>query len=66
MVAAYRPRRELQKVAPRNFRCFFLPRKRGKKDNEIPVVPCREGAARSRNARLQQGDFFICMSQSGD
>jgi hypothetical protein len=37
----YRPRRELQKVAPRNFDAFFA--KGQKKTVEIPAVPGREG-----------------------
>jgi len=66
MAALYRPRRELQKVAPRNFDAFFEPvyLRKQKKTVEIPAVPCRQGAARFCNSRLQQGDFLFCMSQS--
>jgi hypothetical protein len=35
-----------------------------KKTVEIPAVPCREGAARFCNSRLQQGDSSFAMSQS--
>jgi hypothetical protein len=61
----YRPRRELQKVAPRNFDAFFA--KRQKKTVEIPPVPGREGAARFCNSRLQQGDpSFVCRNQAAE
>ena len=62
IAAAYRPRRELQKAAPRNFDAFFA--KGQKKTVEIPAVPCRARAARFCNSRLQQGDSSFAMSQS--
>jgi hypothetical protein len=54
MAAAYRPRRELQKAAPRNFDAFFL--RRGKKKHRIscgavprkrvPLLQCAASAGR--------------------
>jgi hypothetical protein len=61
----YRPRRELQKAAPRNFDAFFA--RRQKKTVEIPAVPGRERASRFCNSRLQQGDpSFVCRNQAAE
>jgi hypothetical protein len=54
----YRPRRELQKAAPRNFDAFFASKKR---QSKFLRCPRKRGFC---NARLQQGDPSFAMSQS--
>ncbi|MGA8756642.1 MAG: hypothetical protein WB611_09960 [Stellaceae bacterium] len=66
----YRPRRELQKAAPRNFDAFFEPVsfEKQKKTVEIPAVRARLFLWFLKrafcNSRLQQGDPSFGMSQS--
>jgi ParB/RepB/Spo0J family partition protein len=61
----YRPRRALQKAAPRNFDAFFA--KGQKKTVEFPAVPCRASASRFCNARLRQGDPSLqCRNQAAE
>jgi hypothetical protein len=67
----YRPRRELQKAAPRDFDAFFEPVyfQKQKKTVEIPAVRARRFnlvflQRAFCNSRLQQGDDLFCMSQS--
>jgi hypothetical protein len=69
----YRPRRELQKAAPRNFDAFFEPVyfEKQKKTVEIPAVRALCFLFSFFEARLLQfpasaGRSLFCMSQSSD
>jgi len=73
MAAVYRPRRELQKAAPRNFDAFFDPvsLKKQKKPVDIPAVRARFSFGFLKrafcNSRLQQGDpSFACRNQAAE
>jgi len=63
----YRPRHELQKVAPRNFDAFLKPISLEKQKRQSKFLRCRREGRRFCNSRLQQGDFpFACRNQATD
>jgi hypothetical protein len=68
MVAAYRPRHELQKVAPRNFDAFFLPRKQVKKDsrNSCGAVPRKGRPAFAIRGFSGAISSFACRNQAAE